>query len=499
MFDTIAFSVASETLVRGRLGSPSASGRTARLRGRRALVKFLHEIRDPVHGFITVNSHERRVVDSPPVQRLRHISQLAMSPLVYPGATHRRFEHSLGVMHLAGAAFDVLTRHENVSDAIREVVPELNEPENFPYWRSVVRMAALCHDIGHPPFSHAAEHGILPEGTTHETIGGALIESPEMATVFKSMTPSPSPDVVAKLAIGPEKSGSNFNVWEAILSEVVTGDAFGVDRVDYLLRDSLHAGVAYGRFDHLRLIQTLRLLQPKGGEGDASLAPVIGVEEGGLNAAEGLLLARYFMFGQVYFHPVRVIYDIHLIDFLKLWLLGGKYSGDLQDHLRVTDNDVWVAITAAGRNPKDTAHDPARRILERDHFKEVYRRRASDVEIYSRPGQVIADWAKSQYGSDAVRYRRPHKSGGAVDFPVRESAGTVASSTSVSETLRSLPPNTAEFVFIRPDLLSEARAALAKDNELVALLSRAAEEEAQFEDEEAASEITDDVQQEEKR
>ncbi len=111
-------------------------------------MKYHHEFRDPVHQFISVTTDERLVVDATPTQRLRHVAQLALSSLVYPGATHRRFEHSLGVMHLAGEAFDVLvTRRENVSEAVRDVVPELNADNNFPYWRTVVRMAALCHDL----------------------------------------------------------------------------------------------------------------------------------------------------------------------------------------------------------------------------------------------------------------------------------------------------------------------------------------------------------------
>src|SRR5438067_7299829 len=127
------------------------------------MVKALHEIRDPVHTFIRVDTDERMVVDSPPVQRLRHVHQLALTYLVYPGATHRRFEHSLGVMELAGRVFDVITHPGNITnDAAREVVP--GNATDLAYWRRVVRLAALCHDIGHLPFSHAAEAELLPPG-----------------------------------------------------------------------------------------------------------------------------------------------------------------------------------------------------------------------------------------------------------------------------------------------------------------------------------------------
>src|SRR5882724_4585725 len=113
------------------------------------MAKHLHEIRDPIHNFIRIETGERKVLDSRPFQRLRHIHQLAMTYLVYPGATHRRFEHSLGVMDLAGRVYDVVTNAENLcDDSVRAIVPRPSSLE-FQYWRRVVRMAALCHDIGH--------------------------------------------------------------------------------------------------------------------------------------------------------------------------------------------------------------------------------------------------------------------------------------------------------------------------------------------------------------
>ena len=447
-------------------------------------IKHHHELRDPVHSFVTMTTYERAVVNSRPVQRLRHISQLALSSLVYPGATHRRFEHSLGVMHLAGEAFDVLTRRENVRDEVRDLIPQLNADEQLPYWRSVVRMAALCHDLGHLPFSHAAEHETLPDGYSHEKLTELVLLSPEMRDVFSDMVPSLSPELVAKLAIGAKKSHENFDVWEAILSEIITGDAFGVDRIDYLLRDSLHAGVAYGRFDHSRLIQTLRLLSPVQGprDEDDNSEPTIGIEIGGLGSAEALLLARYFMFGQVYFHHVRVAYDLHLIDFLKSWLPNGMYATDVSTHLETTDNEVWVGIREAARNSSHPAHDPARRILERDHYKLLYARSPSHREIWSEPGRAVFGWAVDEYGPDAVRHQRPRKSGGSVDFPVVEMGGSISSSLAVSDVLSNLPPNASDLVFIRPDLRADADSKLKKDGKLREIFDAAAAREKLEED-----------------
>jgi len=124
-------------------------------------MKHTHEFRDPIHTFISVRTEERKVIDSRPFQRLRHIHQLAMTYLVYPGATHKRFEHSLGVMDVASRIFDVATNFENIyNDSVREIIPDA---QSRSYWRSVLRMAALCHDVGHLPFSHAAERELLPE------------------------------------------------------------------------------------------------------------------------------------------------------------------------------------------------------------------------------------------------------------------------------------------------------------------------------------------------
>jgi len=206
----------------------------------------IKEIRDPIHVFIHVDENERRVLDSRPFQRLRNIHQLAMTYLVYPGASHRRFEHSLGVMHLAGQMYDVVTSEEKLSDYVRELIPAPGIQRA--YWRMVLRIAALCHDMGHLPFSHAAEKELLPADGTHEAITRAIIFSDEMQSVWDSIRPKPDPTDICKLALGPEKASDlRFSVWEEILADLIAGDIFGSDRIDYLLRDSLHAGVAYGR------------------------------------------------------------------------------------------------------------------------------------------------------------------------------------------------------------------------------------------------------------
>lgn len=316
----------------------------------------VHEIRDPIHVFVRLDDAERKVLDSAPLQRLRHIHQLALTYLVYPGATHKRFEHSLGVMELASRVFDVVTNPDNLSDEIRDLLPPLTVPDELRYWRRVLRMAALCHDAGHLPFSHAGEKDLLPPGWDHERLTRLIISSEEMKQIWESVTPPLRAKDIEKIAVGPRKAKNlHFSDWEAILAEIIVGDAFGADRIDYLLRDSYHSGVAYGRFDHYRLIDTLRIL-PQSDAGTSSSEPSLGVEEGGIQSVEALMIARYFMYSQVYFHRTRRIYDIHLTDYLNEWLDDGLFPTTLDGFLSITDVEVLVSLRAAVRDPNSNGH-----------------------------------------------------------------------------------------------------------------------------------------------
>lgn len=192
------------------------------------MVKRTHEIRDPIHTFIRLDTDERRVVDSPAFQRLRDIHQLALTYLVYPGATHRRFEHSLGVMELASRVYDVVTEPAHLHDKVRDIVPQKGSQEHL-WWRRALRMAALCHDLGHLPFSHAAEKDLLPDGWNHEHITVELIRSPGMKEIWQGMTPPLRAEDIVRLAVGQKTLRSEtFSDWETILSEIIVGDAFGV-------------------------------------------------------------------------------------------------------------------------------------------------------------------------------------------------------------------------------------------------------------------------------
>ncbi len=328
-------------------------------------------------------------------------------------------------------------------------MPQILNEDQRRYWRRVLRMAALCHDIGHLPFSHAAEAELLPIGWTHETMTAELIRSDEMQQIWKKVTPPLRADDIVKLAVGPAKQPDvEFTDWEAVLSEVVVGDAFGADRIDYLLRDSLHAGVQYGRFDHYRLIDALRIL-PKS---EDSEEPTLGLELGGLQSAEALLLARHSMFTQVYLHPVRRAYDHHLTDFLREWLPSSAFPTSTADFLKLTDVEILAAIYEKAR----TGSEMAARIARRQHFKVAYSRNPDDLSLNPEPGKAISQALTTEFGQDKVILDNYIPPAHVFDFPVLQSDGRIASSLAVSDMLQHIPIAAIDSVFVEPAIRDKA-------------------------------------------
>ncbi|MHC1756220.1 MAG: HD domain-containing protein [Methanosarcina sp.] len=434
------------------------------------MVKNIHELRDPIHNFIHVNSKERMVIDSRPFQRLRYIHQLALTYLIYPGATHRRFEHSLGVMELASRVYDIVTNPNNIHhDSIREIVPK--DEYYRQYWRLVLRIAALFHDVGHLPFSHAAEDELLPDGWNHEKITIEIIRSEEMEKIWQKLKIQ-TEDIV-KLSVGPKHyKDSTFSDWEAIMSEIIVGDALGVDRMDYLLRDSHHTGVAYGKFDHYRLIDTMRILPKEYYKNGGSIEPALGIEAGGLHSAEAMILARYFMYTQLYFHPIRRIYDIHLKDFLKTWLQTGNFPIDVKTHLQKTDNEVFVGLFEAARDQSHPGHEHAKRIVNRDHFRLLYERNLEDISTNLDAPKAIFEEASKQFGGENVRCDTYKQKGGVSDFPVYNNDGRIVSALSVSGVLAILPIIAVDFIYINPECRFAAEAWLKDNQERIIRLRR---------------------------
>jgi HD superfamily phosphohydrolase len=330
-----------------------------------------HEVRDPVHNFILFDDFEKRLIDSEPVQRLKHIKQLALTCEVYPGATHSRFEHSLGTMELATQAFDTIVRKP---DALNK----LGWSEDFDKTacRQVLRIGALLHDIGHAPFSHAPEQLMPPGHKDHESFSEDFIRSDYIMPLLRRGPVNCDPDQVVAIALGPKRKLQEDPSLQ-LLQEIVAGE-LGVDRMDYLVRDALHSGAAAGRFDYHRLLNTLTVI-----EHPTTGTPVLAVEEGGLHAAEGLLLARYFMYLQVYFHDVRRIYDCHLADFLSAYLADGQFPAQLDEYMQLTDDTVGAAIVEAAAGGGRLA-DLALRLRHRNHYRLVKQITPKDPEILEK-------------------------------------------------------------------------------------------------------------------
>ncbi|HZI64085.1 MAG TPA: HD domain-containing protein [Thermoanaerobaculia bacterium] len=250
------------------------------------------------------------------MQRLRHIHQLGLTYLVFPGAEHSRFSHVLGAMHLAGRAYD----------AIAAKAGGMMEIGGRSRARRRVRAAALLHDLGHAPFSHSAEE-LFEEGIDHEGMTARLLELPEIGAIFERHGDGVEPqDVAALLAGGGEEPA------ERLLTQILSGE-LDADKMDYLLRDSLFCGVRYGSYDLDRLLDTVApLADPDTG------AWGIGVEEGGVHALEALVLARYYMFTQVYFNVTGKALELHLAEWLRE--RGRGWAADPEAFLEQDDVSV---------------------------------------------------------------------------------------------------------------------------------------------------------------
>jgi len=304
------------------------------------------DYRDPLYGFIRINPYEQNIIDSPSFQRLRWINQLGTTFLVYPSANHTRFEHSLGTLEIATRLFDSLTNdRENLS--ILGWTGEKTE-----YYRKLLRYASLLHDIGHPPFSHASESLFL-KNKDHESYTFALIIDPEVGfKIIDEDLGTGSQKKVAEIATGSAKGKD-----EAFLSELLTGD-FGADRLDYLIRDSYHLGVSYGRFDAQRLLNTFLIRY-----NEEKMGPELAIEDGGVHSVEGFLLARYFMFLEVYYHKTRRILDAHLTALIQNILPGGRYPEEIDEFIQWNDNKAFHRFECY------QGEKVFPRLFNRDHFR----------------------------------------------------------------------------------------------------------------------------------
>jgi HD superfamily phosphohydrolase len=287
-------------------------------------------IRDSVHGNLQLDEFEVRLIDTPQLQRLRRIKQLGFTYLVYPGANHTRFEHSIGTMYLASK----LANHLSLD----------------PDQKRILRTSALLHDSGHGPFSHVSERVL---SRSHEELTTQLIKNSVLGDILKE----------------------EFNVKEIIditsgkgsLGQIISGE-LDVDRMDYLLRDSYYTGVAYGVIDVERLIYNMVL------EDNLML------KRKGVQAAESMLLARYFMYPSVYQHHTTRIINAMFRRCLKELFDIGMVN---QEEIYLFDD---LDIISAARAQEGYAQEMIKRLDNRAIYKTVYSLKLEEIK---KPASVF--------------------------------------------------------------------------------------------------------------
>ena len=306
-------------------------------------------IRDPIHGTLRLSPGEISLIDSPGYQRLRMIKQLGLADLAFPGATHTRYAHGLGTMHVASRMFDQVSRDFEIADA------------DAMRLGTTVRLAALFHDLGHAPLSHTTEAFMPPvqdlelgrwqEGpgerrASHEDYTLKLLVDSELTQrIEERITPECGvrPDDIAAIVAGrpiDDSQKKRFVIdgrdWLPVLRQCVSSE-LDADRMDYLLRDSYYAGVPYGRYDLEWLVENLLPVEHEG-------AVHLGLHARASFSFEDFLLSRYHMFTSVYFHQIPIGYEVMLRRFHAEDPDSLRVPADVEAYLRCDDVWLWNAL-----------------------------------------------------------------------------------------------------------------------------------------------------------
>jgi len=296
------------------------------------------DIIDPIHDFVRVYDNELKIIDTPIFQRLRRIRQLSGAHLIYPGAQHTRFEHSLGVMHIVSMAGQALAEKGIVSS---------DDIQNL-------RLAGLLHDIGHGPFSHLFEE-IFEEKRkiSHEDLGRDIILKTEIGDIISKN--GFDKKLITKLALGDSKL--------QFMNEIISG-ALSADIMDYLLRDGYFTGAEHAKIDHHRLTHSLDVYKNK-----------LALDKSSLVNFETMMISRYQMFKAVYFHKTVRAGEVMLLEAMDLAEDElGLSSMNLDEYLKLSD-DVILAklLNLPEHNSKLKASKKiATNYLNRNLFKSVF-------------------------------------------------------------------------------------------------------------------------------
>ena len=311
------------------------------------------EIKDPVHGYVYITELEKKIIDSFPVQRLRRLRQLAGAEYVYPGANHTRFEHSVGVMYLAGKVVE----NPNIGQRINKDEAEM------------VRIAALLHDVGHGPFSHVFEHLLDKElgGKTHEDMTRWIIATSELKDILNKA--GYDPEEIGKLATNKLEKPS-----KAFLGQIISS-AVDVDKLDFVVRDTHHTGAEYGFVDVFRLIHAFDVLN-----GD------LAVDLGALSALESFIIARIESFKSIYFHRVGRAAQIMLAMAMEkaneeLGLTSFKTP---EEYLAMDDYTVWTMLKNCEKSREIIESLERRKMLKCAYERTFYQKDAVISNIFSK-------------------------------------------------------------------------------------------------------------------
>ena len=287
---------------------------------RRPIREFIH---DPVHGPIILESHEKLLLDTSIFQRLRRIRQLQTAHFVYPGANHTRFEHTLGVFYIASYFA------ENVLESLIEE-GTIKHSEKVDYKR-LVRLWALFHDVGHGPFSHTFDSIILSKiGLNHEKLSIRIInENREIQHLFRSRQFKATGISVKDIEKAQVDSLSKFDKVEVALLQIIKGP-YSADTTDYLLRDSYHTGVEYGKVAWQRLILTSKIIGDK-----------MCLEKRSMSALKSFFFARHQMYETVYFHRTNSAADKMVRDLLSMTAdIIIPYAEDLNKYVDLDEESL---------------------------------------------------------------------------------------------------------------------------------------------------------------
>ena len=295
------------------------------------------DIIDPIHDFIRVYEHEISIIDKPIFQRLRRIRQLSGAHLTYPAAQHTRFEHSLGVMHIASLAGHALNEKGIFkSDDIE-----------------ILRLAGLLHDIGHGPFSHLFEEIIQEKKISHEDYGKEIILKSEIGDVLSKN--GFDKKLITKIAFG----NSKFQ----FMNEIISG-TLSADMMDYLLRDGYFTGAEHAKIDHKRITQSLDVYHKK-----------LALERSALYSFESMMHSRYQMFKAVYFHKTVRAAEVMLIEALRLSNDEfGFTSFNLNEYVKLTDEYVLSSLISSKSSKLKRARQFAQDYQNRKLLKCVFER-----------------------------------------------------------------------------------------------------------------------------